>query len=148
MADEMELDNWRETFGLFDKKGNGFIECSVIGELMRALGQNPTQAEVERIRNEIDPKGEKEVSFEEFVPLMKMQRKNGEKDMYVDFAEGFKVFDRENNGMVNLGEVRTILMNMGEALEAGEADMLFEGVGVDNNGQINYEEFIRAVMNG
>ena len=36
----------REAFALFDKRGTGAIPRESLGDLLRALGQNPTQAEV------------------------------------------------------------------------------------------------------
>ena len=36
----------KEAFSLFDKKGSGTILSENLGDLLRALGQNPTQAEV------------------------------------------------------------------------------------------------------
>lgn len=36
----------KEAFALFDKKGSGTIASENLGDLLRALGQNPTQAEV------------------------------------------------------------------------------------------------------
>ena len=37
---------YKEAFALFDKRGTGAIPREVLGDLLRALGQNPTQAEV------------------------------------------------------------------------------------------------------
>ena len=34
---------------LFDKKGMGGVPCETLGDLLRALGQNPTQVEVAEI---------------------------------------------------------------------------------------------------
>ena len=43
---------YREAFALFDKKGTGQVPRESLGELVRSLGQNPTQAEVaELVRN-------------------------------------------------------------------------------------------------
>ena len=36
----------KEAFSFFDKKGSGTILSENLGDLLRALGQNPTQAEV------------------------------------------------------------------------------------------------------
>ena len=41
-----EYTEYREAFALFDKKGTGAVPRDVLGDLLRALGQNPTQAEV------------------------------------------------------------------------------------------------------
>lgn len=40
---------YKEAFALFDKKGTGAVQREVLGDLLRALGQNPTQAEVAEI---------------------------------------------------------------------------------------------------
>ena len=37
---------YKEAFALFDKKGTGAVPREVLVDLLRALGQNPTQAEV------------------------------------------------------------------------------------------------------
>jgi len=40
------LAEYKEAFALFDKKGTGTVPRETLGDLLRALGQNPTQAEV------------------------------------------------------------------------------------------------------
>jgi len=40
------LAEYKEAFALFDKKGTGAVPRETLGDLLRALGQNPTQAEV------------------------------------------------------------------------------------------------------
>jgi Ca2+-binding EF-hand superfamily protein len=40
----------KEAFALFDKKGTGHIARESLGDLLRALGQNPTQAEVAELQ--------------------------------------------------------------------------------------------------
>ena len=39
---------FQETFNLFDNRGDGKIYSNQIGEVLRALGQNPTEAEVKK----------------------------------------------------------------------------------------------------
>ena len=46
MAQELKPDDMRDIFLDFDKSGNGNIESKDIGEVMRALGRNPTNEEV------------------------------------------------------------------------------------------------------
>lgn len=40
------VSEYKEAFALFDKKGTGAVPRETLGDLLRALGQNPTQAEV------------------------------------------------------------------------------------------------------
>ena len=44
----------KEAFALFDKDNDGCITTAEMGTVMRALGKNPTEAEVHKIIKEID----------------------------------------------------------------------------------------------
>jgi Ca2+-binding EF-hand superfamily protein len=43
------MPEYKEAFALFDKRGTGAVPRETLGDLLRALGQNPTQAEVAEI---------------------------------------------------------------------------------------------------
>lgn len=44
---------YKEAFALFDKRGTGQVPRESLGELLRSLGQNPTQAEVGQLEQSI-----------------------------------------------------------------------------------------------
>jgi len=48
---------FKETFNLFDKDGDGTITSKELGTVMRSLGQNPTEAELQDMINEVDADG-------------------------------------------------------------------------------------------
>jgi Ca2+-binding EF-hand superfamily protein len=49
------LAEFREAFALFDKRGDGNIRVGDLGTVLRAMGQNPSEEDVRKIQNEIDP---------------------------------------------------------------------------------------------
>ena len=51
------LPEFKEAFSLFDKNGDGTISSKELGIVMRAIGQNPTEAELTDMINEVDADG-------------------------------------------------------------------------------------------
>ena len=58
--------DFKEAFSLLDKDGDGTINTKELGILMRSLGQNPTEQELEEIIREIDMDGKLLSSIECF----------------------------------------------------------------------------------
>ena len=53
----------REAFLFFDKDGSGTISRRELGTAMRALGKNPTEAELQDMVNEVDADGMHVLTF-------------------------------------------------------------------------------------
>lgn len=54
---EEQIAEFKEAFSLFDKDGDGTITTKELGTVMRSLGQNPTEAELQDMINEVDADG-------------------------------------------------------------------------------------------
>ena len=54
---EEQIAEFKEAFGLFDKDGSKMICCKELGIAMKSLGQNPTEAELQDMINEVDSEG-------------------------------------------------------------------------------------------
>jgi calmodulin len=62
---EEQIAEFKEAFSLFDKDGDGTITTKELGTVMRSLGQNPTEAELQDMINEVDADGEQMVRVSE-----------------------------------------------------------------------------------
>ena len=67
---EEQIAEFKETFCLFDKDGDGTITTKDLGNVMRSLGQNPTEAELQEMINEVDADGVGAIDFPQFLVLM------------------------------------------------------------------------------
>ncbi|KAF7031242.1 hypothetical protein CFC21_042601 [Triticum aestivum] len=146
MADQLseeQIGEFKEAFSLFDKDGDGSITTKELGTVMRSLGQNPTEAELQDMINEVDADGNGTIDFPEFLNLM--ARKMKDTDSEEELKEAFRVFDKDQNGFISAAELRQVMTNLGEKLSEEVEEMVREA-DVDGDGQINYDEFVKVMM--
>lgn len=142
-----QMDDYREAFGLFDRVGDGKVAYEQVADIMRALGQNPTNKEVKGILGNPSPEdmASKRVDFEGFLPMLQTIINSPNKGTLDDYVEGLRVFDKEGNGTVMGAELRIVLSTLGEKMTEAEIDALMQGQ-EDENGCINYEAFVKHIM--
>lgn len=140
---EEQMNHFKEAFGLFDKSGTGVISARELGNLMKSLGQTPTEAELRDLVNEIDINGDGEIDFEEFVTLM--ARQVTEHDAEDELREAFKIFDSNEDGFISALELKTVMTNLGEKLTDEEIDDMIREADFDKDGVINYDEFVYMI---
>ena len=99
MADQLteeQIAEFKEAFSLFDKDGDGTITTKELGTVMRSLGQNPTEAELQDMINEVDADGNGTIDFPEFLTLM--ARKMKDTDMEEELTSSMDDLSRINAG--------------------------------------------------
>merc|ERR1712203_201999 len=144
---EDQIEDFKEVFQLFDTKGDGLIQVSQVGEVLRALGQNPTEGEVKKlVQSSCKSEGpDTRITFETFLPMLQDVSSKPIRDAVDDFVEGLKHFDKEGNGLISAVELRHLLTGLGEKMSEEEVELLIHGK-EDSQGNINYEDFVKMVL--
>ena len=60
----------KEIFSKFDMTGNGSICTMELGAVLRRLGRNPTEVEIQHMIKEVDANGNGTLEFPEFLILI------------------------------------------------------------------------------
>ncbi|XP_006727042.1 calmodulin-like [Leptonychotes weddellii] len=140
---EEQIAEFKEAFSPFDQAGDGTITTKELGTVMRSLGQNPTEAEVQDMINEVAADGNGTIDFPEVLTLM--ARKMKDTDSEEEIREAFRVFDKDGNGYVSAAELRHVTTHSGEKLTEEEVDETIREAVMDGDGQVNYEEFVQMM---
>ncbi|KAI8070372.1 HAD-like domain-containing protein [Gongronella butleri] len=150
LADEANTINptFYEAFSLYDKRGNSTVSSANLGDLLRGLGQNPTQAEVRELVKSVGGSDKQEVDIDFGTFLTILTRPDGFKAAGTsqEFIQGFQVFDKEGDGYISAGELRYVLTNLGEKLTDEEVDELLKEVEIGKDGRINYVDFVTLIL--
>ncbi|KAI8354399.1 hypothetical protein B0O80DRAFT_386184 [Mortierella sp. GBAus27b] len=136
----------KSTFQLFDKNGDGSISSQELESAMRALGQKPTQAEVQELIKNADLDGNGKISFSEFVVMMTRDSDTGGvSSRESELKAAFSVFDKDGDGIITTKEVFQALTNLGERLTQSEIEEMIREADKDSDGKISYDEFARMM---
>ncbi|KAH8240387.1 hypothetical protein KR032_012147, partial [Drosophila birchii] len=140
-ADEQSL--LRDAFKVMDKENEGAITSKELAVVIRALGRQPTDNEVQSMINEVDSDGRGSIEAEEFysVILRQMRDTNHEEDL----RDSFRVFDKQNQGYITITEVQTVMTALGFKATDDELEELIREYDSDQDNRLNYEDFVNMM---
>ena len=138
------IQQYRKAFSVYEKEDEGKISKKDLGILMRSLGQNPTEAELQDMINEVDADRKGTIEFHEFLSMM--ERKKDYIESEDEVLAAFRVFDDDGTGYVSADELREVLTSLGEKLTDEEVEELFSEGEIDTDGLINYHDLCQAVL--
>ena len=107
MADQLteeQIAEFKEAFSLFDKDGDGTITTKELGTLMRSLGQNPTEAELQDLVSQVEADQGATITLTQFLGIMARRLEDSQADE--DLREAFKVFDKDGDGRISAEEFK------------------------------------------
>lgn len=133
----------KEAFELFDTDKDGAIDYHELKVAMRALGFDLKKPEVLKILRDHDKQGQGLIEFVEFDKVM--TEKIQARDPREEILRAFKLFDTDNKGKISLRDLRKISKELGENLDEEELAAMIEEFDLDQDGEINEQEFF-AIM--
>jgi calmodulin len=141
---EDQIFEFKEAFQIFDKDGDGSITTKELGTVMRALGQNPSEDDINQMIKEVDSDNNGTIDFREFLGLMAKELENGD-DSDENFLEIFRLIDEDKNGKLSPSELRYGILRSGKKISKEEIDDMIKEADMDDDGFIDYNEFSKII---
>ena len=134
----------KESFELFDKNADGEITVDELTKFFENMGDKLNKGEIQDMINEVDKEGNGSINFEDFKSLM--NRKLRDEDIEEEIIETFKKFDLNNNGLIGPDDVFNLLQSFGQDITMNEAEEMIKNVDLDQDGFVNYQEFVKMLF--
>ena len=137
---EEQLKEYKEAFDLFDRDKTGLIGTEDVYSLLKNFGDTTPKKEISENLSQFDNDGDGKLSFDEFVTFLHQS--------YVTLDEmeavirAFKTFDRDNSGEIDLNEFKFILEQLGHKLPDDVVKLIFYESNLNENGKMDYNEFV------
>ena len=112
----------KETFSLLDKDGDGCITARELGVYLRSLGQNPTEAELQDMIDEIDADGNGAVDFAEFLSAAACEAEEEE----LAEKEAYPESNKDGDDSSSAAQLRTYIASWDEKAPEEELDEVFQ----------------------
>ncbi|MEO1373790.1 MAG: EF-hand domain-containing protein [Cyanobacteria bacterium J06635_10] len=138
MTEEEVAKLW-EAFKVFDADGSGGISTEELGQVMRSLGQSPSNTELRDMIKAVDVDLSGIIDFEEFKTLMVSTQGNRKSRLKLAFS----VFDENGSGQITTNELHNVMSQFG--LTDKELDEMIKEVDSDGDASIDFEEFMKLV---
>ncbi|OMJ72363.1 hypothetical protein SteCoe_29230 [Stentor coeruleus] len=139
-----ELKELQENFGLFDKDGIGSITLDEMVVIFRAMGQTPTEAEVETMKREADLEASGKTDMPTYITIYTKYRKNPITE--TEILNAFEELDEKKKGLISGKRLRHLISTCGENLSEEEISKMMKYANPDNEGNVNYRDFVKLMM--
>ncbi|CAE7602131.1 unnamed protein product [Symbiodinium microadriaticum] len=143
VINEAQILEYKEAFSLFDKEGTGEISTTQLGTVMRSVGQNPSDKDLEDMVSEVDADGNGTIDFPEFLTMMTMANKKSDSD--AELVAAYEVFDKDSCGYISAQALKEILASVGEHPTDQFINDMLTAADSDRDGKVNYSDFVTAV---
>ena len=144
LKDPKFRDRIREVFQIFDKEQQQYIESNNLGTLLRWLKFNPTETEMAEYLERYDQQRRNQITLDNVFSIV--NDKIMEPDTIDEFIEAAKVFDHDNDGKIEVAELRYAMSRLGDMLDEALVDDLIADLDKEKTGLIDIMEWARMTF--
>ncbi|CAL0317540.1 unnamed protein product [Lupinus luteus] len=141
---EEEIMGLKQMFKGMDTDNSGTITIEELKQGLAKQGTKLSEQEVKQLMEAADADGNGIIDYDEFITAtMHMNRMNRADHVYT----AFQYFDKDNSGYITIEELEQALheYNMHDGRDIKE---IIAEVDADNDGRINYDEFVAMMSKG
>ncbi|KAL3250843.1 hypothetical protein MRX96_055349 [Rhipicephalus microplus] len=135
----------KAAFLLLDKNQDGRVNAAEIKHMLDNLGILLNDSMIQKLVVQASGRDDGLISEDEFLAWMTAQTSIKD-DVMEDLLAAFRVFDKDANGYITKDELKLAMEMIGEPMSEAQLDSMIRATDIDNDGRINYEEFVTILL--
>ncbi|CAK9139092.1 unnamed protein product [Ilex paraguariensis] len=141
---EEEIMGLKQMFKGMDTDNSGTITLEELKQGLAKQGTKLSEVEVKQLMEAADADGNGTIDYDEFITAtMHLNKMDREEHLYT----AFQYFDKDNSGWITKEELEQALCEFGMN-DGRDIKEIIAEVDADNDGRINYEEFVAMMRKG
>ena len=145
-----DIEKLEEAFSIYERESDGCncIYMKHVGAVLRMIGQNPTDNELQEIVNEMDPEDKGLTNFPNFIAVIESFWKDIDisreiEDTFKYLCESNKKGDKKNLRVEDLEKGMKILL--GQETIPGEVDGIIQGINKQRVDVLDFKKFAELI---
>nr|ADB19851.1 calcium-dependent protein kinase CDPK12 [Nicotiana tabacum] len=140
---EEEIAGLKEMFKMIDTDNSGHITLDELKIGLKQFGADLSETEIQDLMKAADVDNSGTIDYGEFVAAM-LHVNKAEKEDYLSAA--FSYFDKDRSGYITADEIQKACEEFG--IKDVRLDEIIQEVDQDNDGRIDYKEFVAMMQKG
>ena len=132
----------REIYEAYEPFSETGIESQELRLVMKALGFDANNEDVQRIMQQIDKKGKKPISYEDFVDIMLEKPTN---DPSAEMKKAFTILCEDEKDKITLQSLKKICSELGENITDEELNEMLTEANRDQEDEVGEEDFSKIM---
>ncbi|KAK7321816.1 hypothetical protein VNO77_32789 [Canavalia gladiata] len=141
---EEEIKGLKQMFNNMDTDRSGTITYDELKSGLNKLGSKLSEHEIKQLMDAADVDQSGTIDYQEFITAT-INRHKLEKEEHL--YKAFEYFDKDNSGYITRDELRQALTEY-QMGDEKTIDEVIDDVDTDNDGRINYQEFVAMMRKG
>ena len=125
-------EEYKKVFESYSKGQEGNVNKQELANIFKAINIDASDEEIKEIIKKMDLEDKKEINYDEFLTIINQREKDVDEEEEV--LKAFKVFDKEGNGLININELKDIMLSMGNNWSENEINEMFAEADIDMDG--------------
>jgi centrin-1 len=141
---ELQKQEIREAFDLFDTDGSGTIDAKELKVALRALGYEPKNSDIKDIIATVGADGSGDIGYSEWLNVI--ISKISERDSVEEMNKAYRLFALDNPKRgISFGNLASVAKELGENMTEEELREMLKDADLDQDGYVNAEEFLKVL---